>query len=327
MTGGEESFFLLDRGKGKKNSPLFFFSFSLSPLSLSLARKRRQNLFFNNRRQQGLYAHAVQLRFAEPAPGAGVQRQCRGVQVARVRRGARGVAVGRVQGMKFDFCFFTSSFFFFFFFLTSHFFFPFPFPFQRQQQAWFQGTADAVRQYLWLFEEAVREGVEDYLILSGDHLYRMVRSFFFSRARGRVRREARKKTQIRKELKNLKKKLQNKTGLLRLRRRPPRRRRRHHRCSPALRGEGRRGVRRYEDRRVRPHRRVCRKGQRRRAARDARRHVGAWHRRQARGRGPLHRVDGDLRRESLSDPRAAVDGVPERQRFRQRGHPGGDGGR
>merc|ERR1712078_644654 len=35
------------------------------------------------------------------------------------------------------------------------------------------GTADAVRQYLWLFEEAVREGVEDFLILSGDHLYRM----------------------------------------------------------------------------------------------------------------------------------------------------------
>ena len=32
-----------------------------------------------------------------------------------------------------------------------------------------------MRQYLWLFEEAVREGVEDYLILSGDHLYRMVR--------------------------------------------------------------------------------------------------------------------------------------------------------
>ena len=47
-----------------------------------------------------------------------------------------------------------------------------------KQQAWFQGTADAVRQYLWLFEEAVREGVEDYLILSGDHLYRMVRMFF-----------------------------------------------------------------------------------------------------------------------------------------------------
>eukprot|EP00199_Chlamydomonas_sp_CCMP681_P000981 CAMPEP_0119106948 /NCGR_PEP_ID=MMETSP1180-20130426/7659_1 /TAXON_ID=3052 ORGANISM="Chlamydomonas cf sp, Strain CCMP681" /NCGR_SAMPLE_ID=MMETSP1180 /ASSEMBLY_ACC=CAM_ASM_000741 /LENGTH=509 /DNA_ID=CAMNT_0007092359 /DNA_START=64 /DNA_END=1593 /DNA_ORIENTATION=+ len=38
---------------------------------------------------------------------------------------------------------------------------------------WFQGTADAVRQYMWLFDEAVREGVEDFLILSGDHLYRM----------------------------------------------------------------------------------------------------------------------------------------------------------
>ena len=38
---------------------------------------------------------------------------------------------------------------------------------------WFQGTADAVRQYMWLFEEACREGVEDFLILSGDHLYRM----------------------------------------------------------------------------------------------------------------------------------------------------------
>lgn len=31
----------------------------------------------------------------------------------------------------------------------------------------FQGTADAVRQYMWLFDEAVRDGVEDYLILSG----------------------------------------------------------------------------------------------------------------------------------------------------------------
>ena len=30
-----------------------------------------------------------------------------------------------------------------------------------------QGTADAVRQYMWLFEESTREGVEDYLILSG----------------------------------------------------------------------------------------------------------------------------------------------------------------
>jgi len=40
-------------------------------------------------------------------------------------------------------------------------------------KSWFQGTADAVRQYVWLFDEAVRDGVEDFLILSGDHLYRM----------------------------------------------------------------------------------------------------------------------------------------------------------
>jgi glucose-1-phosphate adenylyltransferase len=36
-----------------------------------------------------------------------------------------------------------------------------------QNKNWFQGTADAVRQYMWLFEEAVRDGVEDFLILSG----------------------------------------------------------------------------------------------------------------------------------------------------------------
>ncbi|MBI4525001.1 MAG: glucose-1-phosphate adenylyltransferase [Deltaproteobacteria bacterium] len=36
--------------------------------------------------------------------------------------------------------------------------------------SWFEGTADAVRQYLWLFEEW---DVDQYLILSGDHLYRM----------------------------------------------------------------------------------------------------------------------------------------------------------
>jgi len=35
---------------------------------------------------------------------------------------------------------------------------------------WFQGTADAVRQYLWLFSESQ---CDEYLILSGDHLYRM----------------------------------------------------------------------------------------------------------------------------------------------------------
>jgi glucose-1-phosphate adenylyltransferase len=36
--------------------------------------------------------------------------------------------------------------------------------------SWFEGTADAVRQYLWLFTEW---DVDQYLILSGDHLYRM----------------------------------------------------------------------------------------------------------------------------------------------------------
>ncbi|KAE8685871.1 Glucose-1-phosphate adenylyltransferase small subunit [Hibiscus syriacus] len=35
---------------------------------------------------------------------------------------------------------------------------------------WFQGTADAVRQYLWLFEE---HDVLELLVLAGDHLYRM----------------------------------------------------------------------------------------------------------------------------------------------------------
>ena len=34
-------------------------------------------------------------------------------------------------------------------------------------KSWFQGTADAVRQYMWLFDEAVRDGAEEFLILSG----------------------------------------------------------------------------------------------------------------------------------------------------------------
>ncbi|CEJ43135.1 glucose-1-phosphate adenylyltransferase [Umezakia ovalisporum] len=45
---------------------------------------------------------------------------------------------------------------------------------------WFQGTADAVRQYLWLFNEW---DAEDYLILSGDHLYRMDYRQFIQRHR------------------------------------------------------------------------------------------------------------------------------------------------
>ncbi|KAL9233111.1 hypothetical protein vseg_008146 [Gypsophila vaccaria] len=38
---------------------------------------------------------------------------------------------------------------------------------------WFQGTADAVRQFGWLFEDQRSKDIEDVLILSGDHLYRM----------------------------------------------------------------------------------------------------------------------------------------------------------
>lgn len=46
--------------------------------------------------------------------------------------------------------------------------------------SWFQGTADAVRQYLWLFEDW---DVDEYLILSGDHLYRMDYRQFIQRHR------------------------------------------------------------------------------------------------------------------------------------------------
>ncbi|KAG2406456.1 Glucose-1-phosphate adenylyltransferase large subunit 2 [Vigna angularis] len=38
---------------------------------------------------------------------------------------------------------------------------------------WFQGTADAVRQFLWLFEDADHKNIENVLILCGDQLYRM----------------------------------------------------------------------------------------------------------------------------------------------------------
>jgi glucose-1-phosphate adenylyltransferase len=44
--------------------------------------------------------------------------------------------------------------------------------------SWFQGTADAVRKYLWLFEEW---DIDHYLILSGDHLYRMDYREFINR--------------------------------------------------------------------------------------------------------------------------------------------------
>ncbi|MBD2297628.1 glucose-1-phosphate adenylyltransferase [Nostoc sp. FACHB-87] len=45
---------------------------------------------------------------------------------------------------------------------------------------WFQGTADAVRQYLWMLEEW---DVDEFLILSGDHLYRMDYRQFIQRHR------------------------------------------------------------------------------------------------------------------------------------------------
>lgn len=49
-----------------------------------------------------------------------------------------------------------------------------------ENPSWFQGTADAVRQYLWLMQEW---DVDEYLILSGDHLYRMDYSLFVQRHR------------------------------------------------------------------------------------------------------------------------------------------------
>ncbi|PKA47220.1 Glucose-1-phosphate adenylyltransferase large subunit 2, chloroplastic [Apostasia shenzhenica] len=38
---------------------------------------------------------------------------------------------------------------------------------------WFQGTADAVRQFIWVFEDYRNKDIEHVLILCGDHLYRM----------------------------------------------------------------------------------------------------------------------------------------------------------
>ena len=42
-----------------------------------------------------------------------------------------------------------------------------------QNKDWFRGTADAVRQYSWVLADIKNRNVEDILILSGDHLYRM----------------------------------------------------------------------------------------------------------------------------------------------------------
>jgi glucose-1-phosphate adenylyltransferase len=46
---------------------------------------------------------------------------------------------------------------------------------------WFQGTADAVRQYLWMLTAWTE--IDEFLILSGDHLYRMDYSDFINRHR------------------------------------------------------------------------------------------------------------------------------------------------
>lgn len=49
-----------------------------------------------------------------------------------------------------------------------------------ENPSWFQGTADAVRQYIWLFQEW---DIDEFVILSGDHLYRMDYSLFVERHR------------------------------------------------------------------------------------------------------------------------------------------------
>ena len=49
-----------------------------------------------------------------------------------------------------------------------------------EQPGWFQGTADAVRKYLRLLQEW---DIDEYLILSGDHLYRMDYCEFIQRHR------------------------------------------------------------------------------------------------------------------------------------------------
>ena len=49
-----------------------------------------------------------------------------------------------------------------------------------ESPSWFEGTADAVRKYQWLFAEW---DVDQYVILSGDHLYRMNYADFIHRHR------------------------------------------------------------------------------------------------------------------------------------------------
>ena len=49
-----------------------------------------------------------------------------------------------------------------------------------ENPSWFQGTADAVRKYLWLLQDF---DMDEFLILSGDHLYRMDYRLFVERHR------------------------------------------------------------------------------------------------------------------------------------------------
>jgi glucose-1-phosphate adenylyltransferase len=43
----------------------------------------------------------------------------------------------------------------------------------KDECEWFQGTADAVRNYNWLLDEHIKNGTDYFMILSGDHLYNM----------------------------------------------------------------------------------------------------------------------------------------------------------
>jgi hypothetical protein len=116
---------------------------------------------------------------------------------------------------------------------------------------WFQGTADAVRQYMWLFEEAVRDGVQDFLVLSGalDSFPSWRGAPPSRRAVAPRRPNAQPPTPPQQQNKNRRPSLPH--GLPRLRPEAPRLGRRHHHRRPPLCGKRGLLVRRYEDRRER----------------------------------------------------------------------------
>jgi len=47
-----------------------------------------------------------------------------------------------------------------------------------KDKEWFQGTADAVRQYNWMLEDVKNRVVENIIILSGDHLCALLQRRF-----------------------------------------------------------------------------------------------------------------------------------------------------